>query len=71
MPTVQRFHKGLRQKSRVTVTKNTLMRVACRQVEGWNTVADKGCTVRGRVTGDEGAQGRKRGGEEGMLGLRG
>ncbi|KAI8465455.1 MAG: plastid ribosomal protein L10 [Monoraphidium minutum] len=43
VPTVQRFRKGLPEKSKVTVTKNSLMRVACQEVPGWSTVAEKGC----------------------------
>jgi large subunit ribosomal protein L10 len=42
--TVQKFRKGLPEKSKVSVAKNTLMRVACREVDGWSTVADKGCS---------------------------
>lgn len=44
VPTVQRFRKGLPEKSKVTVTKNSLMRVACEQTEGWSTIVEKGCT---------------------------
>jgi hypothetical protein len=61
VPTVQRFRKGLPEKSKVKVTKNSLMRAACQQVDGWSTVIEKGCQVRrlavlgvaSRVDGDE------------------
>ncbi|KIZ03422.1 large subunit ribosomal protein L10 [Monoraphidium neglectum] len=43
VPTVQRFRKGLPEKSKVKVTKNSLMRAACQQVDGWSTVIEKGC----------------------------
>jgi len=62
---VQRFRKGLPEKSKVMVTKNSLMRVACEGVEGWSTVAEKGCSVsarraRGGWFGCEASQGQRR-----------
>jgi ribosomal protein L10 len=45
VPTVQQFRKGLPEKSKVMVTKNTLMRVACKETEGWSTMVEKGCNV--------------------------
>jgi hypothetical protein len=44
--TVQKFRKGLPPKSSVYVAKNTLMKVAIAQTQGWEQLADKGCTVR-------------------------
>ena len=41
---MQTFRKGLPEKSRVVVTKNTLMRAACQQAgDRWSTVVEKGC----------------------------
>lgn len=44
VPTVQKFRKGLPEQSSVMVCKNTLMRVAANDVEGWSVIGEKGCT---------------------------
>ena len=67
VPTVQRFRKGLPEKSKVMVTKNSLMRVACNEVQGWSTVGEKGCEV--GAAGARGVVGKgPRGFESGGLG---
>jgi len=43
VPTVEKFRRGMPEKSSVVVTKNSLMRIACNEVPGWNSVGDNGC----------------------------
>ena len=46
--TVQKFRKGLPEGASVLVCKNNLMKVAIKQTPGWESLAEKGCTVSGR-----------------------
>lgn len=49
--TVQRFRKSLPEDASVVVCKNTLMRVASNEVEGWSALADpKGTQVDAQPT---------------------
>ncbi|GLC40945.1 Plastid ribosomal protein L10, imported to chloroplast, large ribosomal subunit [Pleodorina starrii] len=43
VPTIQKFRKGLPPNSSMYVTKNTLMKVAVSQTQGWEALAEKGC----------------------------
>ncbi len=44
---IQKFRKGLPPKSSVYIAKNTLMKVAVSQTEGWEELAQQGCAVSG------------------------
>lgn len=44
VPTVEKFRRGMPEKSSVVVTKNSLMRIACNEVPGWTAVGEGGCT---------------------------
>lgn len=42
---MQKFRKGVPENSSVYVCKNSLLKEAVKQVPGWETLADAGCTV--------------------------
>jgi len=42
--TMQKFRRGIPENSSVYVCKNSLMREAVKQVPGWDTLGDAGCT---------------------------
>lgn len=42
--TVQKFRRGIPEKSSVYVCKNSLMKEAIKLVPGWDTIAEQGCT---------------------------
>lgn len=42
--TVQKFRKGLPESSSMIVCKNSLMKIACKNVPGWTPVVEKGAT---------------------------
>ncbi|KAL6757816.1 plastid ribosomal protein L10 [Haematococcus lacustris] len=42
--TVQKFRKGLPEGASATICKNSLMKVAITQTEGWTMIAEKGCS---------------------------
>lgn len=42
--TMQKFRRGVPENSSVYVCKNSLMKEAVKNVPGWNTLADNGCT---------------------------
>lgn len=42
VPTMQKFRRGIPEKSKVLVCKNNLMKVACKDTPGWSIVSDKG-----------------------------
>eukprot|EP00877_Chromochloris_zofingiensis_P013897 jgi/Chrzof1/8761/Cz03g23160.t1 len=41
---VQKFRRGIPEKSSVYVCKNSLMRIAANEVPGWTTIGEKGCS---------------------------
>jgi hypothetical protein len=45
VPTMQRFRKGIPEKSSVYICKNSLMREAVKAVPGWDTIGAEGCSV--------------------------
>lgn len=43
--TMQKFRRGVPEKSSVYVCKNSLLKEAVKKVPGWDTLAEEGCTV--------------------------
>ncbi len=42
---MQKFRRGIPEKSSVYICKNSLMKEAVKVTPGWDMVAEKGCTV--------------------------